>query len=173
MAFPSSNWFRKLIEDALENTAAIDLNADTMKCALFTDSITGTFNFDTNTAYNVSPWNANEVSGTGYTAGGATLATPGVAISSGVLAFDEFGKRVAVRGPTPLGQAPGSTWREQDDIQLGMWLSQTCGLLVRSLDTIAAANISKLRRRHGESYNAAHYQPPMLDDTAATQEGAR
>jgi len=88
MAFPSSNWFRKLIEDALENTAAIDLNADTMKCALFTDSITGTFNFDTNTAYNVSPWNANEVSGTGYTAGGATLATPGVAISSGVLAFD-------------------------------------------------------------------------------------
>jgi len=42
-----------------------------------------------------------------------------------------------------------------------------------SLDTIAAANISKLRRRHGESYNAAHYQPPMLDDTAATQEGAR
>ena len=61
MAFPSSNWFRKLIEDALENTAAIDLNADTMKCALFTDSITGTFNFDTNTAYNVSPWNANEV----------------------------------------------------------------------------------------------------------------
>ena len=88
MAFPSSNWFRKPIEDALENTAAIDLNADTMKCALFTDSITGTFNFDTNTAYNVSPWNANEVSGTGYTAGGATLATPGVAISSGVLAFD-------------------------------------------------------------------------------------
>lgn len=88
MAFPSSNWFRKLIEDALENTAAIDLNADVMKCALFTDSITGTFNFDTNTAYNVSPWNANEVSGTGYTAGGATLATPGVAISSGVLAFD-------------------------------------------------------------------------------------
>ncbi len=88
MAFPSSNWFRKLIEDALENTAAIDLNADTMKCALFTDSITGTFNFDTNTAYNVSPWNANEVSGTGYTAGGATLATPGVTISAGVLAFD-------------------------------------------------------------------------------------
>lgn len=58
---------------------------------------------------------------------------------AGVLAFDEFGKRVAVRGPTPLGQAPGSTWREQDDIQLGMWLSQTCGLLVRSLDTIAQA----------------------------------
>ena len=58
---------------------------------------------------------------------------------AGVLAFDEFGKRVAVRGPTPLGQAPGSTWREQDDIQLGMWLSQTCGLLVRSLDTIAHA----------------------------------
>lgn len=88
MAFPSSNWFRKLLEDSLENTSAIDLNSDVIKCALFTDAITGTFNFDTNLAYGSAPWNASEVSGTGYTAGGATLATPGVAISSGVVAFD-------------------------------------------------------------------------------------
>jgi hypothetical protein len=88
MAFPSSNWFRKLLEDSLENTSAIDLNSDVIKCALFTDAITGTFNFDTNLAYESAPWNASEVSGTGYTAGGATLATPGVAISSGVVAFD-------------------------------------------------------------------------------------
>lgn len=55
-----------------------------------------------------------------------------------------------------------------------LWnLALAAQLLGMSLDTIAAANISKLRRRHGESYNAAHYQPPMLDDTAATQEGAR
>lgn len=58
---------------------------------------------------------------------------------AGVLAFDEFGKRVAVRRPTPLGHKPGGTWGDQDDIQLGMWLAQSCGMLVRSLDTIAQA----------------------------------
>lgn len=88
MAFPSTNWFRKMLEDALENTAAIDLNADTIKCALFTNTIAGTFNFDSDTAYAAAPWNANEVVGTGYTAGGATLSTPGVAVTSGVVAFD-------------------------------------------------------------------------------------
>ena len=30
-----------------------------------------------------------------------------------------------------------------------------------SLDDIAAANIGKLRRRHGESYNPAHYNPEV------------
>jgi NTP pyrophosphatase (non-canonical NTP hydrolase) len=29
-----------------------------------------------------------------------------------------------------------------------------------TLDAIAAANIAKLRQRHGDSYNAAHYQEP-------------
>jgi NTP pyrophosphatase (non-canonical NTP hydrolase) len=29
-----------------------------------------------------------------------------------------------------------------------------------TLDAIAAANIAKLRTRHGEAYNAAHYQEP-------------
>jgi hypothetical protein len=88
MPFPSTNWFRKLVEDALENTAAIDLNADTIKCALFTDAIGGTFNFDTNLSYGSAPWNANEVVGAGYTAGGAVLASPTVGISTGVVAFD-------------------------------------------------------------------------------------
>jgi hypothetical protein len=88
MAFPADNWFRKLIEDALENTAAIDLNADTIKAALFTDSITGTFNFDTNTGYGSAPWNANEVVGAGYTTGGATLASPGVTVAGGIVTFD-------------------------------------------------------------------------------------
>jgi hypothetical protein len=58
---------------------------------------------------------------------------------AGVLAYDEFGKRVVVRAPTPIGQAPGAGWSEQDDIQLGMWLAHSCGLLVRSLDTIVQA----------------------------------
>ena len=108
MAFPSSNWFRKLLEDSLENTSAIDLNSDVIKCALFTDAITGTFNFDSNLAYGSAPWNASEVSGTGYTAGGATLATPGVAISSGVLAFDA----ADASWTTSTITARPSSWRE-------------------------------------------------------------
>ncbi len=47
--------------------------ADTMKIAMFTNSVTP--NFSSDTAYNVAPYNANEASGTGYTAGGATLSS--------------------------------------------------------------------------------------------------
>lgn len=88
MPFPATNWFRKVVEDALENTAAIDLNSDTIRCALFTDAIAGSFVFDSNIGYGTAPWNANEVVGTGYTAGGVALATPTVGITSGVVAFD-------------------------------------------------------------------------------------
>ncbi len=88
MAFPTSNWFRKVVQDALQNTAAVDLNADTIKCALFTNSITGTFAFDTDTGYGLAPWNANEVTGTGYTAGGAVCTSPAVTVAGGTLKFD-------------------------------------------------------------------------------------
>lgn len=88
MAFPASKMFLAPFEAALENTAALDLNSDTIKCALFSDSISGTFNFNTDTGYGSAPWNASEVTGTGYTAGGATLATPGVTVAGGVLTFD-------------------------------------------------------------------------------------
>ena len=87
MAFPASNWFRLALKDALENTSAVDVNA--LKAALFTSSITGTFNFDTDTDYNVSPWNANEVAnGSGYTTGGATLSGSGATITAGVVGID-------------------------------------------------------------------------------------
>lgn len=61
--------------------------ADSVKYALFTNLITP--NFSTNTAYGSSPYNANEVSGTGYTAGGVTLGTKTVSESpTGTLMFD-------------------------------------------------------------------------------------
>lgn len=46
--------------DILMNDTAIDYVADTIKMALFTNSVT-TPNFDTNTAYAAAPFNANEV----------------------------------------------------------------------------------------------------------------
>lgn len=55
--------------EALEGTHALE--SDTIKCALFTSS--ATLNANT-TAYSTS----NEVSGTGYTAGGVTLANVAV-----------------------------------------------------------------------------------------------
>jgi len=58
--------------DVLDTTQlALDLDLDTHKVAMFTNSITP--NFSTDTAYAVSPYNANEVSGTGYSAGGTVL----------------------------------------------------------------------------------------------------
>ena len=50
---------------------AMNLISDDIKMAMFTNSITP--NFSSDTAYGVAPYNANEVSGTGYTAGGVSL----------------------------------------------------------------------------------------------------
>jgi hypothetical protein len=50
----------------------MNLATNTLKCALFLDTIAN--DLSTDTAYGVSPYNANEVPGTGnYTTGGATL----------------------------------------------------------------------------------------------------
>ena len=72
MAVTASGLFVATFIDVLDTTQlALDLDLDTHKVAMFTNSITP--NFSTDTAYGVSPYNANEVSGTGYTAGGAAL----------------------------------------------------------------------------------------------------
>lgn len=63
--------------DILDTTQlAVDLDLETHKGALFTASVTP--NYSSDTAYGVSPWNANEVSGTGYSAGGAALTSTAV-----------------------------------------------------------------------------------------------
>lgn len=75
MAVTASGLFLLTWIDILDATQlAVDLSLTTNKVALFTNSITPSFSADT--AYGVSPYNANEVSGTGYTAGGAAVASP-------------------------------------------------------------------------------------------------
>lgn len=60
---------------------------DTVKVAMFTNAITP--NFSTDTAYGAAPYNANEVSGTGYTAGGVALGTKTISESpTGTLMID-------------------------------------------------------------------------------------
>lgn len=89
MAFPTSALFVPTFVGALGTTQlALDLDLETHRVALYTNSVTGA-DLTTDTAYGVAPWNANEVTGTGYTAGGALLTTTTfVHTSGGVVRFD-------------------------------------------------------------------------------------
>ncbi|MGA4989887.1 hypothetical protein [Nonomuraea bangladeshensis] len=88
MAISASGLYVSTFVDVLDTTQlALDLDLETHKVALFTNSLT-TPNFTTDTAYGVSPYNANEVSGTGYTSGGALLTGTTFTGASGVATFD-------------------------------------------------------------------------------------
>lgn len=65
----------------------VDLANDVIKGALFTNTLTP--NFSTDTAYGSAPYTSNEITGTGYTAGGASLAGKTISESpTGTLMFD-------------------------------------------------------------------------------------
>lgn len=86
MTFTASGLFYLTFRDIFQNDTAVDLLADSLKVALFTNSLT-TPNYDTNTAYGAAPFNANEV---GTPAGGVVVpATISITVQSGsVLTFD-------------------------------------------------------------------------------------
>jgi hypothetical protein len=87
MAISASGLFLPTWIDVLDTTQlALDLDLETHKVALFTNSVSPSFSSDT--AYGVSPWDANEVSGTGYTAGGNVLTGTAVSDVSGTLKWD-------------------------------------------------------------------------------------
>jgi len=88
MAVTASGLFVATWIDILDTTQlAVDLDLETHKAAMFTNSITP--NFSSDTAYGVSPYDANEVSGTGYTAGGTEVTTTAVSESpTGTLMWD-------------------------------------------------------------------------------------
>ena len=89
MAFPSSGLFVPTFVTALNGTIALDLDLATHKVALFTNSM-GAANLETDTAYGVGVWAANEVpNGSGYTTGGYTLAnTTWAHTAGGVVMWD-------------------------------------------------------------------------------------
>ena len=88
MAVTVSGLFLPTWIDVLDTTQlALDLDLETHKVAMFTNSIPP--NFSSDTAYGVSPYNANEVSGTGYSAGGTALTTTTVSESpTGTIKWD-------------------------------------------------------------------------------------
>lgn len=67
---------------------AVNLSSTANKVAMFTSSL-ATPNFSSDTAYAVAPYNSNEVSSAGYSAGGLAVASPTVTESpAGSLMFD-------------------------------------------------------------------------------------
>lgn len=56
---------------------------------------------------------------------------------AGVVAWDDFARRVVKRRPTPTGSEPGE-WTSSDDLDLGLWMAQRCRLLIKGEGTITA-----------------------------------
>lgn len=82
MAFPTSYVNGKTIRDALDRTISVNLDTDTIKVALFTNSVTGA-DANASEAYGSGTWaTTNEVTSSGYTAGGITLANPSLTTPS-------------------------------------------------------------------------------------------
>lgn len=92
MAFTASAIFRQFPADAFGNTAALDLDTDTIKNALYNNTGTPDKNVTAaNSAYNVGQWvTANEVYQAGQWAqGGVALASKVIDVATaGVIMFD-------------------------------------------------------------------------------------
>ncbi len=92
MAWSNSKIFSAFVTDAVNNTAALDLNADTFKVALYDNDITPDQTVaSANTAYNVGQWviTGNEVSQAGqWAAGGVALASVTSGFTTNVYTFD-------------------------------------------------------------------------------------
>jgi hypothetical protein len=106
MAITASGLFVATFVDVLDTTQlAVDLDLETHKGALFSDSITP--NFTTDTAYGVAPYDANEVvdsSGSEWPAGGVALVGTTFTGASGSGKFDGTDVSVAA---TSLASAMG------------------------------------------------------------------
>jgi hypothetical protein len=89
MAFPASGLFVQTFMKSFDATQlAVNLVLTTHKVALYTNSL-ATADLTADVGYSAAPWNANEVVGTGYTAGGNLLGTPTFAHSgTGVVFWD-------------------------------------------------------------------------------------
>lgn len=85
MAVSASGLFLPTFIDILDGTQlAVNVASDTLKCAMITNSSTP--DFDAHDHW--SDLSSNEVSGTNYTAGGASLASVTLTGSSGTIKFD-------------------------------------------------------------------------------------
>jgi hypothetical protein len=82
MAWTASGIYYLAFRDMMTQTKAIDWDLTTNKIAMYNNTETPAF--DTEVSYAAT----NEVSGTGYTAGGQVVVTPAFSVTTGTLAFD-------------------------------------------------------------------------------------
>lgn len=68
----------------------------------------------------------------------------------GVLAVDEFAKRIVCRRASPLGHAPGDEWTADDDAQLSLWFTQQPRFMFKA-------------GRHDVALQVGQYIPGSLD----------
>jgi hypothetical protein len=108
MAWTNSKIFMAFVEDSFENTAALDLDSDTLKAALFDNSITPSQTVATaSTVYGAGVWNAGGVfDASGWPAVGRNLAATS-AFSSNVYTFDSA-DTVSANNTTTLTNAYGA-----------------------------------------------------------------
>jgi hypothetical protein len=91
MAWSASEIFSSFITDKMNHTTNMDLNADSIKAALYDNDITPDQTVaSASAAYNAGQWAiaGNEVSNGGWAAGGVALASVTSAFSSATYTFD-------------------------------------------------------------------------------------
>lgn len=90
----ASGLFVATFVDSLDTTElALNLDLETHKGALFTNTVS--INFTTDTAYGVAPYNANEVTGTNWASGGVALTGTTFLGATGTATFDATDVSVA------------------------------------------------------------------------------
>lgn len=90
MSITQSGIFLATFVDIMDTTQlAVNYDTDTLKAALYASTITPDFSATAaNAAYNAGVYSGTELTGTGYTAGGATLASITFTGASAVATFD-------------------------------------------------------------------------------------
>jgi hypothetical protein len=109
VAWTNSKIFSAFITDALNNTAALDLNADTVKVALFDNTITPSQTVATaSTIYGAGVWASGGVlDASGWPAVGRNLVTIASNFSTNVYTFDAD-DTVSANSSTTLTNAYGA-----------------------------------------------------------------
>lgn len=108
MAWSASKIFAAFVTDALNNTAALDLNTDTIKVALFDNTITPDRTVaSASTAYAAGQWASGGVlDASGWPAVGRNLANIASGFSTGTYTFDAD-DTVSANSSTTLTNAYG------------------------------------------------------------------
>lgn len=140
----TSKWYSQAFDSAFKKK--IDVSADTFKVVLVTSSYT----FDQDT-HNFKDDITNEITGTGYTAGGATLTSPTFNYTSGTNTFAFDGADVAwtsatftARGAVIYDATPGTdaTRPLLVFVDFGADVTVTAGTLTLTWDSAGVASIT-------------------------------